>query len=108
MQLVLIFHSNESAWVQMTPAERERGMAAYSSFNEAMQKAGILRSGNRLRTSPAATTVRVVNGKTQVPDGPHSDLGGYCIIDVADHDAAIAWAARFPAASHGAVEVRPL
>ena len=108
MQFVLILYSNESAWVHMTSAEREHGMAAYSTFNEAMQNAGILRGGNRLRTSPAATTVRVVDGKTQVQEGPHSDLGGYCIIDVADHDAAIAWAARFPAASHGAVEVRPL
>jgi len=33
---------------------------------------------------------------------------GYFIIDVADLDAAISWAARCPTAGHGVVEVRPL
>ena len=35
-------------------------------------------------------------------------LGGFHIIDVADLDAAIAWAARSPTALHGVVEVRPI
>jgi hypothetical protein len=75
-------------------------------------KAGALKGANRLQASPAATTVRVANGKSQVLDGPYADskeqLGGYYVIDVADLDAAISWAARCPAASHGVVEVRPL
>jgi hypothetical protein len=59
-----------------------------------------------------ATTVRVVNDKPQVLDGPYAEskeqLGGYHIIEVADLDAAIAWAARSPTAIHGVVEVRPM
>jgi hypothetical protein len=47
-----------------------------------------------------------------VLDGPYADskeqLGGLFIIDVPDLDAAISWAARCPAATHGVVEVRPL
>jgi hypothetical protein len=47
-----------------------------------------------------------------VLNGPYVDskeqLGGYFIIDVADLDAAISWAACCPATSHGVVEVRPL
>jgi hypothetical protein len=35
-------------------------------------------------------------------------LGGYFFIEVPDLDAAIAWAARCPAADHGVVEVRPV
>jgi hypothetical protein len=35
-------------------------------------------------------------------------LGGYFMIDVPDLDAALSWAARCPAASHGTVEVRPI
>jgi hypothetical protein len=79
---------------------------------EAMTKAGALRSSNGLEPSSAATTVRVANGKTQVLDGPYADskeqLGGFHIIEVADLDAAIAWAARSPTALHGVVEVRPV
>jgi hypothetical protein len=53
-----------------------------------------------------------VDGKPQVLDGPYADtkeqLGGFHIIEVADLDAAIAWAARSPTALHGIVEVRPV
>lgn len=56
--------------------------------------------------------MRVVNDKTQVLDGPYAEskeqLGGFHIIEVADLDAAIAWAARSPTALHGVVEVVPV
>ena len=65
-----------------------------------------------MQQTSAATTVRVTDGKTRVLDGPHADskeqLGGLHIIEVADLDAAIAWAARSPTALHGVVEVGPL
>ena len=60
-----------------------------------------------------ATTVRVKDGSTLVTDGPFVELkeavGGYCFFEADDLDAAIALAARIPAASMGgAIEVRPL
>ena len=60
-----------------------------------------------------ATTVRVEDGKTLTTDGPFAEikeaLGGYCFFEADDLDAAIAIAARIPAASMGgAVEVRPM
>jgi hypothetical protein len=65
-----------------------------------------------LQPTSASTTVRVSNGKAQVLNGPYAEskeqLGGYFLIDAADLDAAISWAARCPGASHGAVEVRPV
>jgi hypothetical protein len=79
---------------------------------EAMTKAGILKDSKGLYPTSAATTVRVANAKTQVLDGPYADskeqLGGFHIIEVADLDAAISWAARSPTALHGVVEVRPV
>jgi hypothetical protein len=72
----------------------------------------VLRSSNRLRSADTATTVKVREGKTEVLNGPfietREQLGGYYLIDVADLDAALAWAARCPGASHGSVEVRPV
>jgi hypothetical protein len=56
--------------------------------------------------------VRTSNGKRHVQDGPYADtkeqLGGFCLIDVADLSAALDWAARCPAAATGVVEVRPV
>jgi len=82
------------------------------NFIEALRKANVLVNSNRLRNTDAATTVKVTDGKTQVLNGPYVDtkeqLGGYFLIEAADLDAAIAWAARCPGASHGTVEVRPV
>ncbi len=112
MQYILMLYSEEAGWFKLTKAEQEQAMAAYNAFTEALKKAGVLTGVNRLQASSTATTVRVANGKSQVLDGPYADskeqLGGYFIIEVADLDAAISWAARCPAASHGIVEVRPL
>ena len=112
MQYLLMLYVNQAGWSKLTPAEQEQGVAAYSAYTGALTKAGVLKGSNRLQPTTAATTVRMANGKAQVLDGPYVDsqeqLGGYYRIDVPDHDAAISWAARCPAASHGVVEVRPV
>jgi hypothetical protein len=77
-----------------------------------LQKAGVIRGGDRLQPTSTATTVKVTDGKTQVLNGPYAEtkeqLGGYFMIDVPDLDTALSWAARCPGAAHGTVEVRPL
>jgi hypothetical protein len=112
MQYLLMLYASEGGWDQLTKAEQEQGMAAYTAYTEALKNAGALAGSNRLQPVSVATTVRITDGKSQVLDGPYADskeqLGGYYLIDVADLDAAIAWAARCPGASHGIVEVRPV
>jgi len=112
MQYLLMLYVNEAGWPKLTKAEQEQGMAAYMAYTEALTKAGALKGANRLQPTSTATTVRIADGKTQVLDGPYADskeqVGGYFLIDVPDLDAALSWAARCPAASHGVVEVRPL
>ncbi len=112
MQYLLLLYVNEANWSGMTEAQQQQGLPAYRAYTEALAKAGAIKDGNRLRPSSSATTVRLTDGKTQVLDGPYAEskeqIGGYYLIDVADLDAAIAWAARCPAAGHGVVEVRPV
>jgi hypothetical protein len=112
MQYLLLLHGNEAGFTNMTPEQQQAGLAAYMAYSEALTKAGVILGSNRLRPVATATTVRVVDGKTQVLDGPYADskeqLGGYFLIDVPDLDSALEWAARCPGAMHGAVEVRPI
>jgi len=112
MQYILMDYVNEAGWPKLPRTEQIHWLGAYRAYVEAMTKAGVLRGSNGLQPSSVATTVRVANGKTQVLDGPYADskeqLGGFHIIDVADLDAAISWAARCPTALHGVVEVRPI
>jgi hypothetical protein len=69
--------------------------------------------GEQLQPVETATTVRVEDGETLLTDGPFVDakehLGGFCLVEADDLDAALEIAARIPAARMGgAVEVRPL
>jgi hypothetical protein len=112
MQYLLMLYSQESGWDALTQAEREHGQAAYAAYTQALRKAGALAGSNRLQPVSTATTVRLSNGKPEVLDGPYTEtkeqLGGYYLIEAADLDAALAWAARCPGASHGTIEVRPV
>lgn len=112
MLYLLMLHSEEAGWMQLSQTQQQQAVAAYQAYSEALKKAGHFVGSNRLRPVATATTVRVVDGKTQVQDGPYADskeqLGGYYLIDVADMDAALSWAARCPGASHGVIEVRPV
>ena len=112
MQYLLMLYIDEAAAARLTPAEMAEGGAAYTAYTEALKQAGVLRGANRLRGTTAATTVRLVDGKPQVLDGPYADskeqLAGYYLIEAPDLDAAMDWAARCPTASHGVVEVRPV
>jgi hypothetical protein len=112
MKYILMDYVNESGWPQLTKAEQEHWLGAYKGYMEAMTKAGVLKASSGLKPTSTATTVRTVDGKAQVLDGPYADskeqLGGFHIIEAPDLDAAISWAARSPTAIHGIVEVRPL
>jgi hypothetical protein len=112
MQYMLLLYSDPKGFAAMKPEETQKAMAAYAAFGEALRKDNRLVSSNRLRPTADATTVRIADSKTRVLNGPYAEtkeeLGGYFLIDVPDLDAALAWAARCPGASHGVVEVRPV
>ena len=112
MKYLLLIYGNEAAMLGADKNSVEQMMAAYGAYYEAMKKAGVIVSGERLRPTGDATTVRAANGKTQVLNGPYAEtkeqLGGYYLIDAPDLDAALAWAARCPGAQFGSIEVRPI
>jgi hypothetical protein len=112
MQYLLMIHSDEAAMQQARKEDVQGIIAAYSAYTQAMKEAGAYLGGERLHPSSTATVVRATNGKTSVLNGPYAEvkeqLGGYYVIEAADLDAAIGWAARCPGAQYGAIEVRPI
>jgi hypothetical protein len=87
-------------------------MSAYFAFTEEARQAGVLLGGEGLDRSSSATTVRVSGGERVLSDGPFAEtkeqLGGYYLLECANLDEAIDWAARIPGAATGSVEVRPV
>ena len=106
MNYLLMLYLDESAWPHMTDAERAQGEAAYAAYTEALRKAGVLVGTNRLqpierRDDGAARRRQAAGARRTLSPTRKEQLGGYYLIDAPDLDAALAWAARCPAASHG-------
>jgi hypothetical protein len=113
MQYMLMLNETEAEFARRTdPAETEAYWGGWNAFIGAMAQAGVIVKGDGLQGPMLATTLRVIDGKRHVQDGPFADtkeqLGGYFVIEVLDLDAALDWAARAPCALTGSVEVRPV
>jgi hypothetical protein len=85
----------------------EVGKAAHEVV-QAAREAGVWIFGGGLRTQRA----NVVAANGAVSEGPDPEtkvfLGGFSIVDVASHDEALAWAARFADACRCEQEVREI
>ena len=112
MKYLCTIYGDETGWENVTPEQMSEIMNAYFAFSEAAEKAGVLRGGEGLERSSAATTVRVRDGERVLSDGPFAEtkeqLGGFYLLECANLDEAIDWAARIPGAATGSVEVRPV
>ena len=87
-------------------------MADYGQFTQEAVAAGVFKAGDALMPTSDASSVQVRGGSTAVTDGPFAEtkevLGGYYLLECADLDEAIKWAAKIPTAKYGTIEVRPL
>jgi len=114
MQYVLLIYQgttplpNTPEWASLAADEQKAIYADYAALNNTDG----LTPGLPLGLPEKAKTVRVDNGRTVVTDSPYVDekgaVAGYAVFEAEDIDAAIAVAARIPAARHGGgIEVRP-
>jgi hypothetical protein len=112
MQYMIINYTSPSDHATADSVRQAADGAAWGGYTKALMEAGVMVGGNALHPSSTATTLRMRDGARDIQDGPYAttkeQFGGYYIIDVPDLDTALAWAARNPAASSGAVEVRPV
>lgn len=110
MQYLIMNYVPADQHAQAGRPETDADGPAWGAYTKALIDAGVLVGGEALFPAAEAATLRISNGATDVQDGPYADtkeqLGGFYLIDVPDLDTALEWAARNPAASAGAVEVR--
>jgi hypothetical protein len=109
MKYLLQIYPDADEFAGLSADEREAIVNEYVAIGQSPSVIG----GDQLQPVETATTVRVQDGETLFTDGPFVDakehLGGYCLVEVDNLDAALEIAARVPAARMGGtVEVRPL
>src|ERR1700740_3240458 len=110
MRYLLLIRGDESA-----AAHADEGCFGWS---ERMAERGVLQGGGGLRggagRGPPAEgkAVRIRRRQLILSDGPFAEtkeqIGGFCLIEAADLDEAVAVAAEHPAATYGTIEVREL
>lgn len=114
MRYAMVFHSPEPDDDGPRPtgeqiAEMQQLMSDYAS---ALHEAGVLVAAEMLEPSANTVTISRRTGSTVIEDGPFVEakemLAGVWVLDVGDREAALAWAEKFPGASYGVVEVRPV
>ena len=113
MLYALLIYENPTDFARRDPSvEKGAYVGAWRKYYQALVEAGIYVGGHPLESPENATTVRLRDSKRQIQDGPYAStkeqLGGFTLLELPSLDAALQWAARCPAASYGAVEVRPV
>jgi hypothetical protein len=91
----------------------ERIMRDVHALREEMKTAGAWVFAAGLHPASTATVVRVKDGESLMTDGPYTEgkehLGGFCIVQAADLDAALEWGGKLARVlSPLPIEVRPL
>jgi hypothetical protein len=107
---MLVFNETTAAFAGRNRPEGAAYWQAWKAYMDEMN--AVTLSGQALQPPETASTVRLRGGRRLVEDGPNPDakegLGGFCIIEVADLDAALGWAAKAPCARDGSVTVAPV
>jgi hypothetical protein len=85
-------------------------VAKMQTYNESLQKAGVLLDLNGLRPLSAGARISFTGGKPTVVDGPFIEakevVGGYWMIQVRSREEAIEWASRAPMPDGETIEIR--
>ena len=108
--------ADQQYWDTGTAPAGSKASVPYQEFAAEAGAAGVIRGGEALYPSGMSTTITVQGGKggdVVVTDGPYAEakevLGGFFLLEAADLDDAIKWAAKIPAAwDGGKVELRPV
>lgn len=109
MRYMLLIYLKEDG---PTEAQRTRCYVESAAFARDLHARGKYLMSSPLHLTSTATSVRFVDGKRLVTDGPFAEtreqLGGFFLINAENLDEAIDIAKRLPAGQWGTVEIRPV
>ncbi len=108
--MISVWH-DETYDVDYSTPDAQRRVTQVGAFNEKLRGAGAWVFAAGLLPSSSATVVRSSGRDVSMIDGPYAEtkeqMGGFWMIEAADLEAALDWAAQAATACEGPVEVRP-
>lgn len=112
MKYMLLLYADPANEPEPGTPEWEAYLAEFFAVGEKTKGYATILAGEGLERIETATSLRQRGGKVETMDGPFAEtrehLGGFYMIEAADLDAALAFAAVIPVARLGTVEVRPV
>jgi len=112
MKYLFLLYGPDRPLPEPGSAEHAEWLGRWSAATGAMAEAGVLRDCAPLQPAAASTTLRVSDGEVLLTDGPAAEIkehfGGFTLIECADLDEALKWAATLPTATEGSIEIRPV
>lgn len=109
-QYLLSVHSTLDA-AALSEAEIAKMYADVEAFNQGLRDAGAWVFAGGLEPADTAVVISHSGDEVVTTDGPFSaaeaQVGGFWVIEVADRDAALTWAADAGRACQATIEVRP-
>jgi hypothetical protein len=113
MRYLCLGYIEENKWENFTESERQAFMDECFAYDDELRKSGHFVGGEALQSPRNATTLRWLDGKVNVTDGPYAEtkeqLGGILFLEANDLNHAIQIMSKHPGVRLGGpFEIRPL
>ncbi|MFP4432767.1 MAG: YciI family protein [Spirochaetaceae bacterium] len=110
MKYLVLIYSDEKREAELSQEAWQQVLEQHTAFGT--RYGDKVLEGEALEPTSQARTLRTVNGKKTVLDGPFAEtkeqLGGYYLLDVESIDEAMRMVQDLPLAEYSSIEVRPI
>jgi hypothetical protein len=112
MKYVCFGYYDEKKWETMSEKEQKAFIDQCFAYDDVLRKNGNFAGGEALQSARNAATLRWMNGKVSVTDGPFAEtkeqLGGILVLEARDLNHAIELMSKHPGVKAGPFEIRPV
>lgn len=109
MKYICLAYVGEEGWNAMTESQRNAALDDVFAYRDELRASGHLLAAEGLQNARNAATLRVVNGKVSVTEGPYETkekIGGLYVLEARDLNHAIQLMSKHPLVRAGGVEIR--
>src|SRR5215510_5916311 len=112
MKYICLGYIAEKKWETLSENERNAMMDECFAYDDVLRKDGHFAGGEALQSARSAATLRWMNGKASVTDGPYAEtkeqIGGILVLEAKDLKHAIELMSKHPGVKAGPFEIRPV
>ena len=111
MKYICLGYIEPNKFETMPETERNAMVDECLTYDDELRKNGHFAGGEGLQPPQTATTLRWVDGKVSITDGPYAEtkeqIGGVLILEARDLNHAIQIMSKHPGVKAGPFEIRP-